>query len=650
MTITNNVVAKASVAFVALAMAISLVAPKAQAAEVSDMSLDELIALVNQLQSQVGQNTDAIAAAGSCVSIPAPLTIGSQGANVTALQNALIAAGQSIPAGATGYFGAQTQSALAAWQAANGVAPAVGYYGPITQAAWDAKCVPADGDDDDDTDGDDDTDSDDDDTDLSGEASLDDVTINDGDETDLEEGQEDAPVAELDVEFSDGDAMITRIDLTLVGGTEETDPWDVFETVSLWVDGDMVAEMAADDEDEYLDEDDGSLRFSGLDIVAMEDEEVTITIGVTVQENVEGADVGETWEVAAAAIRYVDADDVTTTDDSTGDLDGAGLPTPISDTVSFDIEEEGGDDELIIKTSTEDPESTTLILEDDTNSDWMTIFAYDLDTDDSTNDIEVNTIAIGLQTVGANVTEVVNDIQLVIDGETYDDFEYGDSTGTEADGEFDIDGDLVIEAGERVTVEVQVEFKKLPLAGLTAGDTITASTTDEGYDAEGADDLGDAQITGAATGDAHTLRTEGISTEGGDTETSTQGTNDTAGIFEIEFDVTAFEGDFYINDLATSSLAANNGATFSVDGPGSPTATGVLSSTADDDTGAFVVREGETETFTLTVTVDAGTTGQHRVVLDEVWFSATNTGLSGSVHLPLPEADYRTDYENINAS
>ncbi|MGH7175715.1 MAG: peptidoglycan-binding domain-containing protein, partial [Minisyncoccia bacterium] len=64
------------------------------------------------------------------------LTIGSSGAQVTCLQNALIAAGYSIPAGATGYFGAQTQAAVAAWQKAVGVSPAVGYFGAISQAHW----------------------------------------------------------------------------------------------------------------------------------------------------------------------------------------------------------------------------------------------------------------------------------------------------------------------------------------------------------------------------------------------------------------------------------------------------------------------------------------------------------------------------------
>lgn len=66
----------------------------------------------------------------------ASLTIGSTGASVTCLQQTLIAAGYSIPAGATGYFGTQTKSAVAKWQVAANVAPAAGYFGPISHVAW----------------------------------------------------------------------------------------------------------------------------------------------------------------------------------------------------------------------------------------------------------------------------------------------------------------------------------------------------------------------------------------------------------------------------------------------------------------------------------------------------------------------------------
>jgi hypothetical protein len=63
------------------------------------------------------------------------LHMGSKGADVTALQTFLIGKGFSIPAGATGYFGGQTKAALAAYQSAKGITPAVGYFGPLTMAS-----------------------------------------------------------------------------------------------------------------------------------------------------------------------------------------------------------------------------------------------------------------------------------------------------------------------------------------------------------------------------------------------------------------------------------------------------------------------------------------------------------------------------------
>lgn len=66
------------------------------------------------------------------------LTIGSTGADVTALQNTLMSAGFDIPAissgaATTGYFGSQTKAALAKYQVAKGiVSPGTGFFGPLT--------------------------------------------------------------------------------------------------------------------------------------------------------------------------------------------------------------------------------------------------------------------------------------------------------------------------------------------------------------------------------------------------------------------------------------------------------------------------------------------------------------------------------------
>ncbi|MCL5006532.1 MAG: peptidoglycan-binding protein [Patescibacteria group bacterium] len=60
------------------------------------------------------------------------LTLGSTGADVTALQQMLISSGYlKMPSGvAYGYFGQLTREAVAAWQKANGITPPIGYFGP----------------------------------------------------------------------------------------------------------------------------------------------------------------------------------------------------------------------------------------------------------------------------------------------------------------------------------------------------------------------------------------------------------------------------------------------------------------------------------------------------------------------------------------
>ncbi len=68
------------------------------------------------------------------------LTVGSTGADVVALQSFLESKGfLTMPAGTSkGYFGGLTKSALASFQSAKGIAPAVGFFGPVTRAAVNA--------------------------------------------------------------------------------------------------------------------------------------------------------------------------------------------------------------------------------------------------------------------------------------------------------------------------------------------------------------------------------------------------------------------------------------------------------------------------------------------------------------------------------
>ena len=108
----------------------------------ADAATDALIA---QLQAQIAALTAQINALAGSPSVPSAggcsftrdLTIGSQGSDVTCLQNYLTSTGHfSFSGGSTGYFGSITRTAVGAWQASNGVAPAAGYFGAISRAKY----------------------------------------------------------------------------------------------------------------------------------------------------------------------------------------------------------------------------------------------------------------------------------------------------------------------------------------------------------------------------------------------------------------------------------------------------------------------------------------------------------------------------------
>ena len=89
-----------------------------------------------QNERMVANNTSD----SSVMPITQTLTMGSSGAAVKNLQQALMSAGYGIPAGATGYFGIQTRAAVSQFQIDQGW-EATGYAGPYTFEALNEKLV-----------------------------------------------------------------------------------------------------------------------------------------------------------------------------------------------------------------------------------------------------------------------------------------------------------------------------------------------------------------------------------------------------------------------------------------------------------------------------------------------------------------------------
>lgn len=114
-----------------------LLAPGANAQSNADL-IASLLAQIQALQAQLIalQGGSSSAGATACTFTRA-LTVGARGDDVTCLQEYLASSGH-LSVSATGYFGNLTKAAVAAWQADNGVSPAVGYFGSISRAKYAA--------------------------------------------------------------------------------------------------------------------------------------------------------------------------------------------------------------------------------------------------------------------------------------------------------------------------------------------------------------------------------------------------------------------------------------------------------------------------------------------------------------------------------
>ena len=137
-----NLKSKLFASAVAFTMVLGVATPMFASAQTTA----ELTAQINMLLSQIAQLQARVSGGSTAVTtvtFGTNLTIGSKGADVTALQTWLVNKGVLVmPNGvAYGYFGSLTKSALAKYQLSVGIAPAVGYFGPMTRAKINAQSV-----------------------------------------------------------------------------------------------------------------------------------------------------------------------------------------------------------------------------------------------------------------------------------------------------------------------------------------------------------------------------------------------------------------------------------------------------------------------------------------------------------------------------
>jgi len=674
MTITNNIVAKAAVAFVAVAMAFSLVAPAAQAQDVSSMSLEQLVALVNSLQNQLG----GAAASGSCAyTFTRSLGQGSTGADVMNLQKFLnmsadtqVAASGAGSAGMeTSYYGPATAAAVSKFQTKysadilvpSGLTSPTGYFGPSSMAKANAMC-------------------------KAGGSTGGNTGGNGGNTGGLEggagdlaeadwisslnneevgEGDEDVEVAGLEIEADGSDIEITAVALNFdyadTGASNDFD--DYAEEVSIWLDGEEYARVDVSD----LDDDDWSdnLSLEGGAIIR-EGDTGELVIAVTGVSNIDGSDIGEKWNVAIESVRYRDAQGATVTDSTTGDIGGGDDDTTTdSDEREFTFEDFATASDLEFSVSKGDDEindARSIEVSSTTDTTGVEILSFEIALEGN-SDVVVDAIPVDFATsTGDLLADLISVAELVVDGEVVGSESV--STSHNDDGIVLFDNlDWEISAGDTVEVIVRVDMKELNNGTFGAGATLAAAVNpdDSGWDIEDeeGDDVAAGDKTGSATSEAHSFYGDGINVKfvsATDVESTVDGSNNDYVTLTIKFDVTAFGEDAYVDKTVLKTGVSNDGTAVRVENAsGTLLAAGsssvTMTSTADEETHTFLVEEGDTETFTVRVVVDsnAGTLDNTdvRAILTGIGFSTTDTATEEQTYTSQLTTDFKTDYARI---
>jgi hypothetical protein len=674
MTTTKDITAKFAIAAVAVAMIFSAYAPAASAQTTLQEQITALLEQIQMLETQLGGVSTPDSMSAVCpYTWTRDLTMGSEGADVMKLQQFLNET-PDLRVGVTGagsagmetmYYGPATAAAVSKMQVMfraevltpGGLVNPTGYFGPSSRAKANSLCVAAPVSEEEEEEATEEEEEEE-------TAALSDggtlVTFEiDDSEDNVQEGAEDEVVMELTAEAENGDVELSRLTLQLIADEDnapvgEVDPWDVFEEVSLWVDGDKVASFDASDEDDYLREDDGTFRFSDLGLILREDEEVEMLVAVSVQNSVDGTAANAAWNIDVISARTFDADGVAETAsygemgiDNEATQDGAGVFAGILDGINFDVTEAGTDDGADLEGNSDTPDAMTLLVDEDADdSDEFVVHILDIEVDRDSSDLELGDAYVDVTITNANPAvaiaggqrDVVDGIFMKIDGETIE----GEATTGAADVEataialnggtttvrylFEFDQDVTLDSDEDYTVEISMVFKGQD-GEYVNGVTVQTDVDGSLWEVEGVEN--DNELSGTDESELHTLATVVPVISGTDfnVERSEDGNSGTISFeFNLEADgdndVSFAFGDVTDVDNNNDGLSTEAVVYTITGGDLGANATASISKISGDATlvgDTWTVNDGDDATFVLDVTFDAvSTAGAYRVFMDTI--------------------------------
>lgn len=663
---------KKAIAGTALTLSFVLIATLAPAMPTSaQQTSPELQAQIQVLLAQIAALQAQIAGAnqssGACFTFTRNHSNGDSGGEVVHIQKFLnthgatvAASGAGSPGNETSYFGALTQAAVSKYQAANGITPTAGYWGPITRAKTNAACVPA-------TPGTG-TDTPTPPAGLQGGAgSLQDADlVSNLNNEKVGEGTRDVEVMGITLEADDGsDIELVALNLNFSPGTADRRFDRYADEVSISLDGKELASVKASmfERDRNYDR---TITLKTGGIIRAGDSERLI-VAVSGAKNIDSADIGETWTVAIDSIRFRDAQGASITDSSTGDI-GA------TRTFSFQTFASAANVELRAQASNNTPQGI-IDVDDNKDTDNVELLRFTLEA--RGGDVRIRDFPITFATSSGNTADtlakIAHTLHIEIDGKKWsENVSQALASSAGAIVTFD-DVDHTIRKGDKVVVIVRADINDTQAGSFVDGDGLTASFTASNRAAleaedESGEDLAANERTGTGNGKPLVFYDTGVRVTLLDTSrtvTTGQSANDDVGTFTIRFRVEALDGTVYISrtaeatDTSSPNVATSGGIQYRVV-QGSTATTDDVSAVVTFTTGNgarlvggnIELNEGERTDITLTVsrTNNAmGDSGLYQMFLEGIKWNTSNDTTAGDGFLyTFDLEDYQTDPISLN--
>ena len=480
------------------------------------------------------------------------------------------------------------------------------------------------------------------------------------------ENESDVKLAAFEVEADNGsDVSISsmKVELNQQNTADSEDMDDYMKSVSIWMGSTKVGDA---DASTFSESSTGhvwtkSVTLNNAVIKAGDTEK--FYVAVTALANLDSGDMdSDDWQIGVSNIRFLDADGVVTTESLTLDIDDNTIDDTVEEEFDFASFATAGDVELKVALKTGSAaeainEAHVINVESGTtDTDDVKVLNFTLKAEGS--DLNVTEIPVLLTTTGETDEAVI----LIAAKLWHKGVEVASET-VATGGAVTFDGlDIDINDGDTEEFTVTVDLQDLTGA-LDAGDTVEADLTATEVDAivaedESGEELAAADLTGTANGEASEVRDIGMIVEfvsASSTITHTgdpAGTNDhDQGKFKIVVDVTAFDGNVYLDGTAPTEAGT---AEHDLSIAGAETLLGsiITTSTGATMTGTvnadarFLIEEDTTERFEISVTLAPTADGYFEVSMTDFIYALTD--VTGDVAYTFNLEDFKTPQLYLN--